>query len=59
VKRVAAEEKKKYDDERLSAAADVIAMLTGFATYDALASAGHRQDEIVAIVTRLARFAAS
>ncbi len=59
LKRMAAARKKKYDEERFSAAADVIAMLTGFATYDALAKAGHPEEEIIAIIARLARFAAS
>lgn len=58
VKRMAAAGKKKYDDEHFSATADVIAMLTGFATYDALATAGHGEKEIVAIIARLANSAA-
>src|SRR5215475_4295245 len=33
LKRIATAAKKKYDEQRLIAAADVIAMLTGFATY--------------------------
>jgi AcrR family transcriptional regulator len=57
LKRMAAE--KKYDDERLIATADVIAVLTGFATYDALATAGHEEKEIIAMISRLAHFAAS
>ena len=59
LKRMAAGRKKKFTDEKLSVTADVISMLTGFATYDALASAGYGQKEIVAIVTRLARCAVS
>jgi AcrR family transcriptional regulator len=59
LKRMAAAGKKKYDDEHFSATADVIAMLTGFATYDALATAGHGEKEIIAIIARLAHFAAS
>src|SRR5579864_9079644 len=46
LKRMAAGRKKKFTDEKLSVTADVISMLTGFATYDALARAGHGQKEI-------------
>ena len=59
LKRMAAAGKKKYVDDQLSAAADVITVLTGFATYDALASAGHSEREIIATIARLAHFAAS
>jgi AcrR family transcriptional regulator len=38
-------------------AADVLAMLTSFETYDALARAGHSDAQIVATLTRLARCA--
>jgi AcrR family transcriptional regulator len=58
LKRMAAAEKKKYDDERRIAAADVIAMLTGFATYDALATAGQGEKQIIATISRLVHFAA-
>jgi hypothetical protein len=40
-----------------AAAANVLSALTGFETYDALAMAGHSQDEIIALITALARFA--
>jgi AcrR family transcriptional regulator len=59
LKRIMAAGKRKYDDDELNATADVIAMLTGFATYDALASAGYSEEEIIAIIVRLARFAAT
>ena len=39
--------------------ADVLAMLTSFETYDALARAGHAEDQIVLILRRLARCAIS
>jgi len=55
LKRITATKKTKYDEERLNGTVDVIAMLTGFATYDALASAGHREQEIIAVIARLAR----
>jgi len=38
-------------------AADVLTMLTSFETYDALARAGHNENQIVAAITSLARFA--
>jgi len=59
LKRIKAGEKNKYIDEHLSVTADVIAMLTSFATYDALAAAGHSGKEIVAIINRLVRCAVS
>lgn len=59
LKRMAAGGKKKFTDEQLRITADVISMLTGFATYDALASAGHSQNRIITIITRLARCAVS
>jgi AcrR family transcriptional regulator len=40
-------------------AADIISMLTSFEAYDALAGSGHSSAQIVAVVTRLVRFAAS
>jgi len=36
---------------------DVLTMLTSFETYDALARAGHSENQIVAAITSLARFA--
>lgn len=59
LQRIAAMEKKKSAGEDLSAKANVIAMLTGFATYDALATTGHNDKEIVTIISRLVHFAAS
>jgi AcrR family transcriptional regulator len=56
--RMAATRNKTYSAEQLGATADVIAMLTGFATYDALASAGHGDEEIVATISRLVQLAA-
>lgn len=59
LKRMAANEKKKYPEEHFAANADVIATLTGFATYDALATAGHSNKEIIATIARLVNFAAT
>jgi len=59
VKRINAAEKNKYTEDQLNVTADVITMLTSFATYDALAAAGHSGTEIVAIINRLVRCAAS
>ena len=53
LKRMAGAANKKHDDERLRVTADIIAMLTGFATYDALAAAGHAHNMIVAIIAGL------
>jgi AcrR family transcriptional regulator len=55
LKRMADAEKKRYDDERFRATADVLAILTGFATYDALAAAGYADNKIVAIIAGLVR----
>ena len=57
--RMAGDGKKKDPDEHFPAAADVIATLTGFATYDALATAGHSDKEIITMIARLAHFAAT
>jgi hypothetical protein len=51
--------RKKFTKQQPNAATTVLSMLTGFATYDALASAGHSQKEIIAIIARLARCAVS
>ena len=59
LRRMAAAGKKKYVKEQLNAAADVITVLTGFATYDALATAGHSERQIIATIARLVHFAAS
>ena len=57
LKRTVAIGKKTFAEEQLGATADVLSMLTSFATYDALASAGHSQGEITAILVRLAHLA--
>jgi len=54
LKRMAAG-RKTFTEEQLRDAANVLSMLTGFATYDVLASAGHSQEEIIAMVAYLAR----
>jgi hypothetical protein len=59
LKRMDTAGRKKFTEHQLNAAASVLSMLTGFATYDALASAGHSQKEIVAIIARLTRCAVS
>jgi AcrR family transcriptional regulator len=59
LQRIAAAGKKAFIEEQLSATADVLSMLTSFATCDALASAGHNQEDIIAIISRLAHFAVS
>lgn len=59
LKRMAAAGKKTLTEEQLSSTADVLSMLASFATYDALATAGHSQEEIITIVTGLAHFAVS
>lgn len=57
LKRMATVGRKKLTEQQLNAATTVLSMLTGFATYDALASAGHSQKEIIAIIARLAHCA--
>jgi hypothetical protein len=57
LKRMAAAGKEKHTEAHLSTAADVIATLAGFATYDALATARHDENEIIAIIARLAHLA--
>ncbi|HKV80622.1 MAG TPA: TetR/AcrR family transcriptional regulator [Candidatus Sulfotelmatobacter sp.] len=57
LKRVATEGKKRFTEQQLTTATTVVSMLTGFATYDALASAGHSQKETIAIIARMARCA--
>jgi AcrR family transcriptional regulator len=59
LKRMATAGRKKFTGQQLNAATTVLSMLTGFAAYDALASAGHSQKEIIAIIARLARCAVS
>lgn len=57
LKRLAAKERKVFTEEQFSSMADVLAMLTGFAAYDALAGAGHSREDIVGILSGLAHFA--
>lgn len=59
LKRMAAAGKKTFTEEQRSSTADVLSMLAGFATYDALARAGRSREEIITLVTRLAHFAVS
>jgi AcrR family transcriptional regulator len=59
LKRMVTAGRKKFTEQQLNTAATALSMLTGFATYDALASAGHSQKEIIAIIARLARCAVS
>jgi AcrR family transcriptional regulator len=59
LKRIAHVNKKHDAEKHVAAVADVIAMLTGFASYDALAAAGHSDKEIVVITSRLVHFAAN
>ena len=47
--------KKKLSTEQQNLTADVLSMLASFESYDALARAGHSQEEIVATITRIAR----
>lgn len=54
LKRVASRRGQALTEEQLNSTADVLAMLTGFAAYDALARAGHSQEEIIAMLARLA-----
>jgi AcrR family transcriptional regulator len=49
--------KRRLISEELNLAVDVLSMLTGFETYDALARAGHGDKEIIEIVIKLARVA--
>lgn len=56
LKRLAKKERKEFTEEQFSSMADVLAMLTGFAAYDALAGAGHSPQEIAGILAGLAHF---
>ena len=49
--------KKSFTEEQLKSTADLLAMLTGFAAYDALARCGHSQEDVVAMLSRLVHFA--
>lgn len=55
LKRMIASGKKTFSHERLTIVADVLSTLAGFATYDALAKAGHGRDDIIAMITQLCR----
>jgi AcrR family transcriptional regulator len=55
--RIASSGKSRFKSEELNLAVDVLSMLTGFETYDALARLGHKDKEIVKIVIKLARVA--
>jgi AcrR family transcriptional regulator len=57
LKRTAIAESKKFTEQQLNTATTVLSLLTGFATYDALASTGHSQKETIEIIARLARCA--
>lgn len=57
LRRMAAARKKTRGPEQQTLAADVLFALISFETYDALARAGHRREEIIAAITRLARCA--
>jgi AcrR family transcriptional regulator len=59
LKRMSATRKKKFTEEQFSATTNMLSMLTSFETYDARASAGHGEKDIIAIITRLARCAVS
>jgi AcrR family transcriptional regulator len=59
LKRMAAAGRKTFTEDQLSATANVLSMLTSFETYNALARAEHTQEDIIAIVARLARLAVS
>jgi len=55
IRRTGLRGKKKPSTEQQNLTADVLSMLTSFESYDALARAGHSQEEIVATITRIAR----
>jgi AcrR family transcriptional regulator len=57
LKRLATRERNVLTEEEFNSLADVLAMLTGFASYDALAGAGHSPEEIAATLIGLAHFA--
>ena len=59
LKRIAVARGKKFTEDYIRTTTHTLSMLTGFATYDALASAGHSQKQIIAIIARLARCAVS
>jgi len=55
VKRTPSGRRAKRRGGQQRTTADVLGMLTSFETYDALARAGHTEEHIAAILTRLAR----
>lgn len=57
LKRLATAERNVFAEEEFNSMADVLAMLTGFASYDALAAAGHSPEQIAATLIGLAHFA--
>ena len=57
LKRLATAERNVLAEEEFNSLADVLAMLTGFASYDALAGAGHSAEQITATLIGLAHFA--
>jgi AcrR family transcriptional regulator len=57
LKRMVTAGRTKLTEQQFHAATTVLSLLTGFATYDALARAGHSQKETIAIIARLARCA--
>jgi AcrR family transcriptional regulator len=59
LRRMSATRKKKFTEEQFSATTNMLSMLTSCETYDALASAGHGEKDIIAMITRLARCAVS
>ena len=56
LKRASSSRHAKREGGQQRVTADVLGMLTSFETYDALARAGHTEDHIAAILTRLARW---
>lgn len=48
--------RKKLTPEEVNLAVDVVAMISSFESYDALARAGHTADHIIDILLRLAHF---
>jgi hypothetical protein len=46
---------KELTAEQQNTAANILSMLSSFESYDALARAGHSQEAIIAMITRIAR----
>ncbi|HLJ59828.1 MAG TPA: helix-turn-helix domain-containing protein [bacterium] len=57
LQRMAAGKKRTLGPRRHRLAADVVCALASFETYDALARARHGREEIIEMITRLARYA--